>query len=74
MLKKTVLAIATVAMFGLSAVAVSSPAQAGFWYHGAWVDHESGWEHYKCHWEVRKMQVWHHNVSVWEKQRVRVCD
>jgi len=74
MFKKTILAVAAAATFGLSAVAVSTPAEAGFWYHGGFVDRESGWEHYNCHWETRRMQVWRHGVPFWVRQRVRVCD
>jgi hypothetical protein len=74
MFKKTVLALVTAATFGLSAVAISTPAEAGFWYHGAFVDREVGWEHYRCHMEWRRVAVWHHGIRFWERARVRVCD
>ena len=74
MLKKTVLALATALTLGLSGVAVSTPAEAGYWYHGTWVERERGWEHYRCWMEWRRVQVWHHGVPYMERVRVRVCD
>ncbi len=73
MIKKTAHAFATAATLGISAVAVSTPAQAGFWLDGAYVENDRGWEHHHCHWEVREVQVWHHGFPHIERRQVRVC-
>jgi hypothetical protein len=73
MIKKTLLGLATALSLGLSAVAISTPAQAGFWLDGAYVESDRGWEHHHCHWEWRTVRVWHHGFARDERQQVRVC-
>ncbi len=74
MLKKTVLALATTATLGLSTLAMVTPAEAGFWIAGRYVDRDRGWERHRCHMEVRKVQVWRHGHARWEDREVRVCE
>ena len=73
MFKKTALAVATASLFGLSALAIATPAEAGFWYGGAYVDHPHGWEHYHCHWENRQVTVFRHGFPHIVNEQVRVC-
>ncbi len=73
MLKKTALALATTVTLGLSALAVATPAQAGFWLDGVYVQDDRGWERHHCHWEVRRVQVWDHGWPHWVREQVRVC-
>lgn len=74
MLRKTVLALSAVASLGAGSIVATTPAQAGFWYHGAYVERERGWERYHCHWEVRVRDFWRHGHPVHVRERVRVCD
>ncbi len=74
MMRKMILALAATASLGAGAVTFSTPAEAGFWYHGSYVERERGWEHYRCHWEVRVREFMRHGHLMHVRERVRVCD
>lgn len=74
MLRKTVLALAAVGSMGVGSIAVTTPAEAGYWFHGAYVERDYGWQRYHCHWEVRVREFWRHGHPVRVRERVRVCD
>ncbi len=74
MLRKTVLALSAVASLGVGSIVATTPAEAGYWYHGAYVEREGGWQRYHCHWEFRVREYWHHGHLNRIRERVRVCD
>ncbi|MDR3497519.1 MAG: hypothetical protein P4L82_23240 [Ancalomicrobiaceae bacterium] len=74
MLKKTVLALAAVAAIATAGVAGTTPAEAGYWYHGTWFPVMVVPRHYHCHWEWRVREYWHHGHMERVRENVRVCD
>ena len=72
MFKKSVLGIAAAATVAAGTVFSAAPASAGYWYHNTWYTYEAP-RHYHCHWEWRRVQVWHHGYARWVREKVRVC-
>lgn len=74
MLKKTVLALVAVASIATAGVVSTTPAEAGYWYHGTWYPSVMVPRHYRCHWEVRVREYWRHGYMRRVRENVRVCD
>jgi hypothetical protein len=79
MLKKIALVVATAASLGASAMVVSTPAEAGWWYNGVYVERDRDWNDHEwygrhhCHIEVRRVQVWDHGFPHWVRREFRIC-
>jgi hypothetical protein len=79
MIRKTMIALATVTTMALGMTAATSTANArvffsvgvgsGYYGPGYYGPGYYGWHHGHCHW--RKVKVWHHHHWVWRS--VKTC-